>query len=66
MAKVNKIVGDRDSSVQLRHLASEIERFDISTQAARSTVTGRDMLRILAVRVTARQDHGQACACVVL
>eukprot|EP00959_Pyramimonas_sp_CCMP1952_P347931 7288043-Pyramimonas_sp.AAC.1 len=66
LAKINKIVRDRQSSSQLRHLASEIERLDISSRAARNVMTCRGILRIIAVRVIIRQGRGQACACADL
>eukprot|EP00959_Pyramimonas_sp_CCMP1952_P449269 9407124-Pyramimonas_sp.AAC.1 len=62
VAKVNKIVRDRKSPSQLRHLESGIERLDMSTQAAGNMMKGREITCVLAVHATTRQDHGQACA----
>eukprot|EP00959_Pyramimonas_sp_CCMP1952_P138352 2895641-Pyramimonas_sp.AAC.1 len=60
--KVNKVVGDRKSLSQLRYLATEKEQLDISTDAARDMMKGREILRIIAIRATARQGRGQVCA----
>ena len=60
MDKVNRITKDGKAFPRLRHLANEVDRCDAAALKKNNILRGRSILRIIAVHVTTREDHGQA------
>ena len=59
MGKASRISKDAKASLQLRHLANEVDRCDAAALKKDKILKGRSILRIIAVHVTTREDHGQ-------
>ena len=62
MDNANRIAKDSTSSTQLRHLANEIDRCDAAALEKERMLKGISILRVIAVHVTTREDHGQVCS----
>ena len=63
MSKICGAARGPEATPQLRHVAREVERRGAAMLTIKKMLKGRSMLRVVAARVTAREDHGQVRAC---
>merc|ERR1712113_124231 len=59
MKKINALAKSKKASPQEKHLACEVDRADTARMKKKGMLRGREIVRIIAVHVTTREDHGQ-------